>query len=108
MTLAAPRTESVRDGRVYVFATSDEPATGVARGKVAIPSLGRRYRLRPTARKLSPRTLTRVRLSIPLKSLHAVRAALARHERLTARIVVAVEDGAGNATTKTRTIRLRK
>jgi hypothetical protein len=107
LTLGAPSRESVRKGRLYLFATSSEPATGDASGKVAAV-LGKRKRLRHTSTALSANTRTRIRLSIPRQRLRAIRAALGRHEKLTARIVVRVSDGAGNVTTKSRAIRLKK
>ena len=106
-TLGAPDQQSVRDGGLYLFATSNETAAGVASGKVAIRALARTYRLRPTTKALPANTRTRIRVNIPIKPLRAIRAALARHSRLKARIVVSVEDSAGNATAEALTIRLK-
>jgi hypothetical protein len=108
LTLAAPRRESLRRGWLYLFATSTEPASGVAKGRVAVPTLAKSYRLRATSKALSANSRTKIWLKIPSKRLRAIRAALARHERLNARIMLNVKDAAGNATSKRLAIRLRK
>jgi len=108
VTLGAPSRESVRNRRLHLFAMSDEPAIGVASGRIAIDALANSYRLRTTTTALAANTRTNIRLRIPRKPLRAIRAALARHEKLRARIVVRVQDRAGNLTTKLRTIRLEK
>jgi hypothetical protein len=108
VTLGAPSRESVRSGRLRLFATSNEPATAVASGKIAIDARAGSHRLRTTTTALAANTRTNIRLTIPRKPLRAIRAALARHERLRARIVVRVEDEAGNVTTDARTIRLKQ
>jgi Tol biopolymer transport system component len=107
VTLGAPRRESVRNGRLHLFATSNEPALGVASGKIAIDAPAKSYRLHTTT-ALAANTRTHIRLRIPRKPLRAIRAALARHQKLRARILVRVHDGAGNVTTEVRMIRLKK
>jgi len=108
LTLAAPKRESVRGGRLYLFATSTEPASSVAKGSIAVPTLAKSCRLRANSKALSANSRAKIWLKIPSKRLRAIRAALARHERLNARIVLNVKDGAGNATSKTLAIRLKK
>jgi dipeptidyl aminopeptidase/acylaminoacyl peptidase len=108
VTLAAPRRQSVRRGLLHVTATSDEPATGSASGRVAIAGIARRYRLRTAAVALPANAGTRIGLTVPREPLRAIRAALVRHERPRARILVTVEDGAGNAATRTLIIRVKR
>jgi WD40 repeat protein len=106
LTLAAPGRESLRRGWLYLFATSTEPASAVAKGKVAVPTLAKSYRLQATSKALTANSRTKIWLKIPSKRLRAIRGALARHERLHARIVLNVKDAAGNATSKRLAIRL--
>jgi dipeptidyl aminopeptidase/acylaminoacyl peptidase len=108
LTLAAPRRESLRRSWLYLFATSTEPASGVVKGRVTVPTLATSYRLRATSKALSANSRTKIWVKIPSKRLRAIRATLARHERLIARIALKVTDAAGNATRKRLAIRLRK
>jgi Tol biopolymer transport system component len=108
LTLVAPRREALRRGWLYLFATSTEPASGVAKGRVAVRTPARSCRLRAISEALSANSRTKIWLKIPTKRLRAIRAALARHERLIARIVLNVKDAAGNATSKRLAIRLRR
>lgn len=108
LTLAAPKKESIRKGRVYLFATSSEPAAGFVSGKVGVPKLAKGYGLRRASRTLSANSRTKITVKIPRRTLRAVRAALARHERVKANLVVRVEDSAGNGRTKQLKVRLTK
>ena len=101
LTLAAPAKESLRRGALYVFATSSEPATAVARGRVA-----KTHRLRRATMALQANARTKIRLGI--KHRRAIRAALARGVKPKAKIVVRVADGAGNVTAKQLTIRVKR
>jgi dipeptidyl aminopeptidase/acylaminoacyl peptidase len=106
LTLAAPKKESVRQGRVYLFATSSKTATGAARGKVSVPKLAKSYRLRRVSKTLSASTRTKLSLKIPAKTLRAAHTAFAHHQRVKATVVVRVKDVAGNVTSKRLSIRL--
>jgi TolB protein len=108
VTLGAPKRERVSKGRVYLFATSSEAATAVARGKVASPGLAAPYRLRAATKTLTAGTRTRIVLKIPRRQLQAIRAALSRGHKLKAKIVVQVKNGAGNTATGTLAIRLKR
>jgi Tol biopolymer transport system component len=108
LTLAAPKKESIRRGRLYLFATSSESASGFVGGKVNVRKLAKGYGLRRSSRVLSAGRRTKITLKIPRKTLHAVRKAFARHGRATAILMVGVRDSAGNAGTKRLKIRLTR
>jgi Tol biopolymer transport system component len=108
LALVAPRREALRRGWLYLFATSTEPASGVAKGRVAVRTPAKSCRLQAISEALSANSRTKIWLKIPTKRLRAIRDALARHERLIARIVLNVKDAAGNATSKRLAIRLRR
>lgn len=108
LTLGAPKKESVHRGRVYVFATSNRAVAGAAGGRVSAPQLAKSYRLGRSSKALAANTRTKVVLRIPNKALRATRAALARHEKVNATLVVQVKDKSGNTTTKRVKLRLTK
>ena len=98
ITLSAPKSERVRRGRLYLFATSSEAATAVARGN----------RLRVATTTLTAGSRTKIVLKIQRRKLHAVRAALSHGRKLKATITVQAKDSAGNTTTQTLAIRLKR
>ena len=108
VTLSAPKRERLRKGRLYLFATSSEAATAIVSGKVAIPTLAARYRLRVATTTLAAGTRTKIVLRITRRQLHALRAALSRGQELKATITVQAKDGAGNTTSKALAIRLKR
>ena len=108
LRLSAPKKESVRKGRLYLFATSSEAGNGIASGKVAVPKLAKSYRLRPATKALGANARTKITLKVPAKSLRAVRTALTRHQSVKATLVVRIKDGAGNSTSEQLKIRLTK
>jgi hypothetical protein len=108
LTLTAPKKESVRKGRLYVFATSNVAASGAANGRVSLPSLAKSYRLRPVSRALAANARTKIWLKIPAKTLRATRSALARHHGVKATLVVRVNNGAGNTASRQLRVRLTK
>jgi TolB protein len=108
LKLSVPRKESVGKGRLYLFVTSNEAATAVASGGVAVPVASKRFALKRSTRSLSANSRTKVQVTLRNKPLRAIRVALGRHRKVKARIVLTVVDGAGNTTRKALTIRLKK
>jgi dipeptidyl aminopeptidase/acylaminoacyl peptidase len=105
--LSVPRKESIGKGRIYLFATSNETATAVARGGVAVPVASKRFAVKRASKALAPNTRTKIQVKLGKRSLRAIRSALAHHRKVKARIVLNVTDGAGNVTRGTLTIRLK-
>jgi dipeptidyl aminopeptidase/acylaminoacyl peptidase len=82
LTLTAPKKESFRKGRVYLFATSSKAAASAASGKVSVPNLAKSYRLGKRTRMLAANTRTKITLNMPRKTVRAVRVAFAHHKRV--------------------------
>jgi WD40-like Beta Propeller Repeat len=108
LAVAAPRKESVRKGRVYLFATSSEAGTAVASGRISVSKLAKTYRLRSASKTLSASARTKITLKLSRESLRAVRAAFAHRQRVKATLAVRIKDSAGNVTNKQLRIRLIK
>jgi hypothetical protein len=106
--LSAPGRESIRKGRLYLFVTSNEAATALARGGVAVPLTSRRFALRRASRTLAPGSRTKIQVKLGKRSLRAIRSALAHHRKVKATINLSVIDGAGNAAHKALAIRLKR
>jgi Tol biopolymer transport system component len=108
LTLRAPKKESIRKGRLYLFATSSKGAASVTTGKIVVSKLAKGYRLRPSSRTLSANTRTKISLKIPRKALRVARHALAGHQGVKATLSVRVKDSDGNITSKKLKLRLTK
>lgn len=104
--LAAPRRESVRRGRLYLYAKSNEAAAGVVRGRIRIGRAARSYRLRQANASLAAGSRKKILVRIPKRALGAVRTALRTGRSPRARLTVVANDTAGNATKAVRRIRL--
>ena len=95
---------------IAVSVTSNELSTASARGTVSVRRRGRkaaRYALRPAAAQLTPLVRARLTLRVPRTARTAIRRALRDGRRVSAAVKVTVNDGAGNRTSRSRTIRLR-
>ena len=93
---------------MYVFATSNELAVVTARATVSVPRLSKVCRLRTVGRTVGLNRRMKFTLAIPRRALVAIRRALGRHRRLTARFTVSAKDAAGNRASKRRAVRLRR
>ena len=90
--------------------TSNELSTADARGTVSVRRPGRkaaRYALRPAVARLTPLVRARLTLRVPRTARTAIRRALRDGRRVSVAVQVTVRDGAGNRTSRSRTIRLR-
>jgi hypothetical protein len=95
---------------IAVSVTSNELGTAGARGTVSVRRPGRkaaRYALRPAAARLTPLVRARLTLRVPRTARKSIRRALRDGRRVSAAVKVSVRDGAGNRTSRSRTIRLR-
>lgn len=108
LELSAPRKESIGKGRLYLFATSNETATAVATGGVAVPVASKRFTLKRASKALAPNARTKIQVKLGKRSLRAIRSALAHHRRVKATLKLSLADSAGNATHKAVTIRLKR
>jgi Dipeptidyl peptidase IV (DPP IV) N-terminal region/WD40-like Beta Propeller Repeat len=108
LTLNAPKKESIRKGRLYVFATSSTPVVASASGKVAVPKLTKGYGLRRASKSLPANARTKIWVKLPRKTLRASKSALTRHQRVKATLLVQVKDGSGKTATKQIKVRLTK
>jgi plastocyanin len=104
--LSSPPTQDV--DKLYVRASMNEAGALTATGIVDVPKRAARvYRFKPVTRAVSPNVVAKLRLKLSKKSLKAVKRALTR-KRLRAKVTVTAKDGAGNRTTRKRTIRLTR
>jgi DNA-binding beta-propeller fold protein YncE len=107
LTLAGARRQRVlRQRGVIVFATSSEAGKFTAAGRFSVPKLAKVFRFKPVSRTVGARQRAKLSLKLSKTTLAAIRRALARGQRLTAKITVTARDGAGNKRTSTRRVRL--
>jgi hypothetical protein len=106
LALAAPRRESVKRGRLYVYAKSNEAAAAVLTGRVRIGHSARSYRLRHANASLAVGSRKKIVVRIPKRALRSVRTALRAGRSPKARLTVLARDTAGNATKAIKRMRL--
>jgi hypothetical protein len=85
-----------------------EDCTATARGTVSVPGASRTYRLKPATKRIARGRTARLKLKFSKRALKAVRGALRKRKKVSARVTVTVSDAAGNGTTQRRTIRLKR
>jgi hypothetical protein len=109
ITLSGPRRQRIgRRSRVHLFASCDDSCRVTATASVSIRGASKTYRTGNVKRELVAGKKQKLRLKFSKRSLNAVRRALARRKRLTARArVVARSQGGASSSTATRAIRLR-
>jgi GDSL-like Lipase/Acylhydrolase family len=94
---------------VQVVARSPlEASTVTAKGRVRVRGRSRAFRLRSVTREMAQGGRAKLRLRLRRNALRAVAGALRAGKTARARITVTARDGAGNATTKRRTVRLKR
>lgn len=96
-----------RAGLISFYVTSDENATGRATATVSVPGAARLIRFAARRVTLAARVPTRVTLSLSKKNAASLRRALSTGRALTARVTVAVQDAAGNVSSRKLALRLR-
>jgi hypothetical protein len=106
LALAAPRRESVKRGRLYLYAKTNEAAASVVTGRVRIGHSARSYRLRQANASIAEGSRKKIVVRIPKRSLVAIRAALHAGRSPKAQLTVLARDAAGNATKAVKRIRL--
>jgi len=102
------RRDSIRDGRIAVWITTNEATTVTARGSLSVPGAARLYRLRSATAKVVANKRERLILRLSRKARRAARRALQRRKRPRVRVSVALRDAAGNAGSAKRTVRLKR
>jgi hypothetical protein len=102
------RVKVSRRGAVTFYVTSSENGRATVRGTISIPHAARALRFRSRTVKLVAGRRARVTLTLSKKSAAAIRRALRRHAKLTARITVLAKGAAGDAKTMRLRLRLRR
>jgi virginiamycin B lyase len=94
-------------GKLYVQAAMGEPGTITVRGRLRIAGRSRSYGFATVSAPAVPGTTVRLRLKLSKKAFTAVRRALKRHKKVTAKITITATDLAGNAKRERRLVGLR-
>jgi hypothetical protein len=95
-----------KKGSISFFVTSNEAATGVAGATVNLGKTAKVVRFKRAKIKLAAGKRTRVTLKLAKKKIPSVRRSL-RKKRLTAKVVLTLQDSAGNKRAKTLKLKLR-
>ena len=108
--VSAPRSQRLGRGRIRVrVSCPSEGCRAAVRGTVSFPGAAATFRLKGDSVTIAQGDSERATLVLPRRALAAVKRALARGRRVTARISVRARDQAGNeATLVRRSVRLRR
>src|SRR5439155_22531588 len=109
VTLAGLPASVALSGGVLGFSFKcSENCTWGADGTVNVPGAARAFRLKRKSGSAKAGTTVKVTLKLDRKTQAAVRKALAKGVKVTARVDIQVTDGAGNTRLVTLTIRIKK
>ena len=97
-----------RGAVAVVVDCGSESCNATARGTVAVPKASKVFRLRPAAGAVPADGTKTLKLRVPRAAAAAIKKALARRKKVTAKVTVTATDAAGNRATRTRTIRIRR
>lgn len=99
---------TLRSGVIALSAGCPAVACRVrAGGTIVVPGVSKAVRLRTvTARALARKTV-KLRVKIPKRAKPAIRAALAKHKRVNAKLVVRASDASGRTASVKRTVRIQ-
>ena len=94
---------------VVVFVSCPiEPCTATAGGKVVVRGSSKRYKLKPAVTQIATADKVKLKLRLRKTALKAIRRALERGKKVSAKVTVSAADAAGNLTTTQRTIKLQR
>jgi hypothetical protein len=99
----------LRQRGVLVVATAPaEPSTVTAKGKVVVRGSAKVFELTPVTKQVSRGAKAKLKLKLKRRALVAIGRALQAGKKLSAKVTVTATDVSGNATTKRRTIGLKR
>ena len=98
----------LRQHGLIAFTTSNIGGGLAARATVSVADASKTYRFKSVSRTLTPGVGTKARLKLSKRGLSAVRSALNRGKKLTAKLSLTVTDANGAKTTRKLSVRLRK
>jgi subtilisin family serine protease len=112
LRLGGPTSQSVGARRITIVVSCPaEACRATAAGQITIPGAARaakRYKLGAARADIAAGRSARLKLTIGRSSLRAIKRALRRRRKVSAKVTITAVDAAGNAVTKRRTVRLRR
>jgi plastocyanin len=98
-----------RVDKLFVRASMNEPGTLTASGTVTVPGgAAKLYRFRAARRQVSANVPVKLPLNLSRNASRAVKAALRRHRKVSAKVTLAAKDTTGHRTVRKQTIRLSR
>ena len=107
--LSGARTQKAGKTVLVVVTATTENMFATATGTVVVPGASKVFRLRAVRnRAVANGARSRLRLKVPKKAQKAIKRALRRRKKVTARITVSARDAAGNRASAKRRVKLRR
>jgi uncharacterized cupredoxin-like copper-binding protein len=96
-------------GKLFVRASMNEVGTLTASATVTVPGgAAKLYRFKPAGKQVSANVPVRLPLKLSKNALRAVKAALGRRKKLSAKVTLTAKDTTGHQTVRKQTIRLSR
>ena len=93
---------------IVIVSCRGEACRAAASGTVRVRGAGKALKLRPTTRRVGAGRKAKLTLRVPKKAQRVIRKARRGERKVTAKIRVRVTDAAGNASTRRRTVRIKR
>lgn len=106
--MSGPKVQKAGPTITVTVSCGREACKATASGTVSVPGASKTFKLRPTTKPVDAGRKAKLKLRVPKKALRAVRRALRRKRKVTAKIKVRVSDAAGNARTKRRGVKIKR
>lgn len=106
--LSGPKTQKAGPTIVVIVSCGREACRAAASGTVSVPGAAKVFKLRSTTRQVGAGRKAKLKLRVPEKALRAIRKALRRKRKVTAKIGLRVSDAAGNARTSRRSVKIKR
>jgi plastocyanin len=95
--------------KLFVRASMNKPGTLTASGTVAVPGgAAKLYQFKPVSKQALPNVPVNLPLRLTRSASRAVKAALRRRKRLTAKVTLTAKDATGHQTVRKQAIRLSR
>ncbi len=108
LTLAGAKTQSVKKGYLVITGQCSEACQLRGTGTISVPKLSKVYRVKAVTKTLTKAGKVTMKLKLDKKTLRAVRKALAKHKKISAKLTVTATNKAGRAALSKKTVKLKR
>jgi hypothetical protein len=108
LTLGGAKIQSVKKGYLVITGACKAACQLRVGGTISVPKLTKVYRIKTVSKTLTKAGKATFKLKLDKKTLRAVRKALAKHKKISAKLTVTATSKAGRVTVSKKTIKLKR